>query len=316
MTSPKKKADLEAKMRRQYMRMKMVNDIENNKLANTIAELNRNIVSSMEQHVSDNQNVMDMWRRCSTTTGWYDEAVKPRRRDMRSAVMVDFKKKTKPWAYSTQDTIEKWAERKQTVPRSLVDSRVSKKSSRHINKSTVEQERCTDSQRQITKQEEEDEDTCDSDDSGDINPLSPVFKSRAQTVMKQHQGQPPTAEDVEIAQRVKSARGFNNLNLLSSFQSPRLDDKHVKCNVILRPSTTATSSMRNRNSVKDKQTSSKRRQASKSAAPIRSRETYGSHVDDKEEDDVFGDDVIDGKIAIKSNNIRVITLFIILYFLL
>ena len=107
---------IESKARLKYLRMKSSNDNENARLKLECEKIDRKILSEFERFLRDTTHLSDVHGSYVRTTGWYDDAVRPRKREARK-LEATFKKDLNKWNYFANGTIDMWARHPLTLMR-------------------------------------------------------------------------------------------------------------------------------------------------------------------------------------------------------
>ena len=189
--------------------MKAINDHEYSKLNQTLDHLNKHTVNKLEKHRLECVQVTRLWNNMTNTTGWCKDAIKPRQKDF-SRSLTGLRSQINPWAYCTQGTIEDWE----------------KYPSKH---KTLEQ------QRPKTAHSRLQEDHTNVKEQGDLQSRQ---GRRPATVSGERRQNKENVTDIEEKLHVAGLQ-TNKLHVVKPrpFHSPRLNDRHVKVNKSLRPTT-------------------------------------------------------------------------------
>ena len=111
-TSPNDGSDrihrIESKARLKYLRMKNSNDNEAARLKLECEKIDRKILTQFERFLRTTSQLNDVHGSYMSTSGWYEQAVRPRRREAEK-FEATFKSNTNKWDYFANGTIDMWA---------------------------------------------------------------------------------------------------------------------------------------------------------------------------------------------------------------
>ena len=116
MAAEKRIHNLELKTRVKYMRMKHSNDTEAVKLQHEWERLDRDARHQREKFLQRANEITDFRSKCVRTSGWYGDAIRPRKLEARRFDR-NIKSATNKWNYFANGTIDMWENHPQSVVR-------------------------------------------------------------------------------------------------------------------------------------------------------------------------------------------------------